>query len=108
MFSGTYTATVGSETTVFECIPPGPGKLTGYISLQNLASGDSITFREYITVDGSNYVLVDTIGIVYDSSMSKVVKIEEMLLSRTCKLKVTGQQHTGTARDFPWVYGVSA
>lgn len=105
MFSGTYTSTVGSETTVFEVTVPGDAILVGHIDTSALQSGDVITFYGYIAVDGSNYRLKESVTLKNEQAMP-VLEIEQTLCGAAQKVKITAKQTAGTARQFPYSYGV--
>lgn len=113
--TGTYTATVGSETEVFNTssVVTSPQNIFIRIFLTNLASGDNITFYVYQQDNAGTYRLVDSIqcsSLGYwrtgflSPNPSKVLVLDGMYVSNTAHIKVTGKQTSGTARQFPWKY----
>jgi hypothetical protein len=77
--------------------------LEGQISLQNLASGDTIILRIYIAVDGTNRVKSDEI--TFNGPVSiPVVRIPATTLAYNAKARITITQTTGTLRAIPYSF----
>jgi hypothetical protein len=103
MPQGTYTATVGSETTVFETDVTTPATFYAEIGLGNLQTDEAITFYLYKKVDGANYLLADSV--LVKNPLLKVLRVEESYIGPSHgQLKVTAKQWNGTARIFPWIW----
>jgi hypothetical protein len=73
----------------------------GQISLQNLASGDTVIVRTYVAVDGTNQKKTDekTFSGVQDIS---VVRIPAVTLAYNAKFRLTVTQTAGTLRAYPY------
>ena len=93
---------LNTETTVVE-IPAQTDDyiVEGYISLQNLASGDTVVIREYIAVDGVNYV--QFVSVTYSGAVENpAVRFHAKLFTYNMKYKVTVTQTGGTLRSYPY------
>jgi len=75
----------------------------GQISLQNMASGDSVEIRVYIAVDGTNQVLSDKMTFTGAQEIP-VVRIVAHSLLYNAKFRVTVKQTAGTLRAFPYAF----
>ena len=77
--------------------------LEGQISLQNLASGDTVVLRIYIAVDGTNRVKSDEI--TFNGPVSiPVVRIPATTLAYNAKARITVTQTAGTLRAIPYSF----
>jgi len=90
------------ETTVIEIA----GELEeymveGYIDVSQLQSGDSITIREYIAVDGVNYNTYITLTLT-GPQQDPVLRFHTKTLLRNMKYKITITQTSGTIRTFKY------
>jgi hypothetical protein len=76
----------------------------GYLSLRNLASGDTVVLREYIAVDGVNYDLFIP-PMQYNGPVdAPAIRFHMKLLTYNMKYKVTITQTSGTIRSFPYAF----
>jgi len=75
----------------------------GQISLQNLASGDTVIIRTYIAVDGTNQVKVDE-ATFSGAQTIPVVRIPATTVAYNGKFRVTITQTAGTLRAFPYTF----
>jgi len=75
----------------------------GYVSLQNMADGDSVEIKVYIAVDGSNQVLSDKMRFT-DKQEIPVVRVLTHVLPYNAKFRVTVTQTAGTLRSFPYAF----
>jgi len=75
--------------------------LEGQISLQNLASGDTVILRTYLAVDGTNQVKSDELTFSGAQSIP-VVRIPAITFAYNAKPKITVTQTTGTLRSYPY------
>jgi len=75
--------------------------LEGYISLQNLASGDQVVIKVYLAVDGTNQVLSDKMTFS-DVQEIPVVRIPALTLPYNAKPRITITQTAGTVKAFPY------
>jgi len=75
----------------------------GFISLQNLASGDTVVIRTYIAVDGSNQVKSDELTFTGAPTIF-VVRVPAITLAYNSKIRVTVTQTAGTLRAFPYTF----
>jgi hypothetical protein len=75
----------------------------GQISLQNLASGDTVVIRTYIAVDGTNRVKVDE-ATFSGAQTIPVVRIPATTVAYNGKFRVTITQTAGTLRAFPYTF----
>jgi hypothetical protein len=93
---------LNTETTVVEFTAQNDTYIVeGWIDLGNLASGDSVTIKEYIAVDGTNYRTYATVpysGVVSDP----IIRFHSKQLCKSMKYKVTITQTAGTLRSFPY------
>jgi hypothetical protein len=77
--------------------------LEGQISLQNLASGDTVVVKIYLAVDGTNQVLSDTM--TFNGPVSvPVVRIPATTLAYNILPRVTVTQTAGTLRAIPYSF----
>jgi hypothetical protein len=103
-----YTGTVSpsalnSETTVVEITAQSDTYIVeGWIDLGALASGDAVTIKVYVAVDGTNYRTYATVS--YPGPVSDpIIRFHSMQLCKTMKYKVTITQTAGTTlRSFPY------
>jgi len=102
-----YTGTVSpsalnTETTVVEVGAQSDDYIVeGWIDLSALASGDAVTVREYVAVDGTNYRTFATVP--YSGPVSDpIVRFHAKILTYNMKYKVTVTQSSGTLRSFPY------
>jgi len=77
--------------------------LEGQISLQNLASGDTVVLRVYIAVDGVNRVKSDEITLSGPVAVP-VVRIPATTLAYNAKPRITATQTSGTLRSIPYSF----
>ena len=77
--------------------------IEGYVSLQNMASGDSVELKVYIAVDGVNQILADRVTFT-DAQDKPVVRIVAHTLPYNAKFRVTVTQNAGTLRAFPYAF----
>jgi len=102
-YSGSVTPpSLNVETTVIEIA----GELEeymveGYIDVSQLQSGDSITIREYIAVDGVNYNTYITLTLT-GAQQDPVLRFHTKTLLRNMKYKITITQTSGTIRTFKY------
>jgi hypothetical protein len=75
--------------------------LEGFISLRNLASGDSVILRSYVAVDGTNQDKSDELSFSGAQSIP-VVRIPATTLAYNAKPRITVTQTAGTLRAFPY------
>jgi len=75
----------------------------GQVSLQNMASGDSVELKVYIAVDGTNQVLSDKLTFT-DAQDIPVVRVVAHTLLYNAKFRVTVNQTAGTLRAFPYSF----
>ena len=75
----------------------------GYVSLQNMAAGDSVEIKVYIAVDGANQVLSDKMTFS-DAQDIPVVRVLAHVLPYNAKFRVTVTQTAGTLRAFPYAF----
>ena len=75
--------------------------LEGQISLQNMASGDTVVIKVYLAVDGTNRVLADKM--TFNGAQEiPVVRIPAITLAYNAKPRITITQTAGTIRSFPY------
>jgi len=77
--------------------------IEGAVSLQNLASGDTVVINVYIAVDGANQKLVDTWTFTGAQSVP-VVRIVAHTIPYNGKFRVTVKQTAGTLRAYPYYF----
>jgi len=102
-YSGTATpSALNAETDLINLgTYEGPIMLEGYVDLRNMQSGDSVTLRLYVAVDGSTRSKADEV--VVDSPPSvPVVRLITMTLRKEAQPRVTITQTAGTLRSFPY------
>jgi hypothetical protein len=75
--------------------------LEGFISLRNLASGDSVILRSYVAVDGTNQDKSDELSFSGAQNIP-VVRIPATTLAYNAKPRITVTQTAGTLRAFPY------
>jgi hypothetical protein len=75
----------------------------GQIDLVNLASGDAVTLKVYIAVDGINQRLSDSQSFSGAQSIP-VVRVPAHTLLSNGKFRVTITQTSGTLRSFPYSF----
>ncbi|TDA41334.1 MAG: hypothetical protein DSO07_05125 [Thermoproteota archaeon] len=77
--------------------------LEGQISLQNLASGDTVVVRIYIAVDGTNRVKSDEM--TFNGPVSiPVLRIPATTLAANTQPRITVTQTAGTLRAIPYSF----
>jgi hypothetical protein len=93
------------ETTVVEITAQSDDYMVeGYLSLRNLASGDSVILWEYIAVDGVNYDIFIP-PVQYDGPVdAHAIRFHMKLLAYNMKYKVTITQTSGTIKSFPYAF----
>jgi len=104
-FVGTVTLTaLDVETTVIEITGATDDYLVeGYIDLSELSSGDKVTIKEYIAVDGINYKTF--INTEFSAPLAEsVIRFHTKTLLYNHKYKVTITQTSGTLRSFPFAF----
>jgi len=77
--------------------------IEGAIDLSQMASGDSVTIRVYIAVDGENQQLADELTFS-DAQSIPVVRVVAHTLPYNAKFRVTITQTAGTLRSFPYYF----
>jgi hypothetical protein len=75
--------------------------IEGFISLRNMASGDSVILRSYVAVDGTNQDKVDELSFSGAQNIP-VVRIPATTLAYNAKPRITVTQTAGTLRAFPY------
>jgi len=75
----------------------------GQISLQNMASGDTVVIRTYIAVDGTAQKLVDQITLTGTQAVP-VVRIPSCTVAYNGKFRATINQTAGTLRSYPYTF----
>ena len=104
-YTGTKTpSALNTETTIVEITAQADDYIVeGYIDLGALASGDSVTVKEYIAVDGANYKTYATV--TYSGAVSDpIIRFHAKTLYKNMKYKVTVTQTAGTLRSFPYAF----
>jgi hypothetical protein len=102
-YSGAVTpSALNTETTVVEIGAQSDDYMVeGHVDLGALASGDAVTIKEYIAVDGTNYRTFATAA--YSGPVSDpIVRFHAKQLLYSMKYKVTVTQTSGTLRSFPY------
>jgi hypothetical protein len=106
-YAGSVTpSALNTETTVLDL--PAQAEaflLEGYVSCQNLASGETAVVRMYVAVDGANRVVYDEVTVSGDYAQ-KVVHFTAMNLRKNALPRVTVTQTAGTLRAFPYWFVV--
>jgi len=102
-YSGQVTPpSLNTETTVIEIAGEDEEYMVeGYIDVSQLQSGDSITIREYIAVDGVNYNTYITLTLT-GAQQDPVLRFHTKTLLRNMKYKITITQTSGTLRTFKY------
>jgi len=77
--------------------------IEGQVSLQNMASGDTVVIKVYIAVDGVTQVLSDKMTFS-DAQEIPVVRVVAHTLLYNAKFRVTITQTAGTLRSFPYSF----
>jgi len=75
--------------------------IEGQISLQNMASGDTVIIRTYIAVDGTNQVKSGEMTFTGAQEIP-VVRIPAATLAYNAKFRLTITQTAGTLRSYPY------
>ena len=103
-YRGTVTLSVGTEVTIVEVGTQANEYIVeGWIDLGNLQSGDDVTVKEYVKVDGVNYRLFVATG--YSGPVSEpIIRFHSKTLCKDFSYKVTITQTSGTARDVPYCF----
>jgi hypothetical protein len=93
------------ETTVVEITAQSDDYMVeGYISLRNLANGDTVVLREYVAVDGQNYDLFIPPTQYNGPVDAPVIRFHMKLFTYNMKYKLTITQTSGTIRSFPYAF----
>ena len=93
------------ETTIIEITAQIDDYMVeGYISLRNLAGGDTVVIKEYIAVDGQNYDLFIPPTQYNGPVDAPVIRFHMKLLTYNMKYKATITQIAGTLRSFPYAF----
>jgi hypothetical protein len=93
---------LNTETTVVEITAQSDDYIVeGWIDLGALASGDTVTIRVYVAVDGTNYRLYASFSFSGPVS-NPIIRFHSMQLCYNMKYKVTITQTSGTLRSFPY------
>lgn len=88
------------ETTIFEVYAETKQYIVeGYISLQEMQSGDSVIIREYLATDGTNYQKYAELALVGVQS-EPTISIHTKMLNPQVKYRLTITQKSGTVRRF--------
>ena len=102
-YTGSVTPSALNAETVVVDIPAQSDDyiVEGYIDLSALASGDAVTIKEYVAVDGVNYRTYATVS--YSGPVSDpIVRFHAKILTYNMKYRVTVTQTSGTLRSFPY------
>ena len=75
----------------------------GTISLRNMATGDGVTLRIYVAVDGVTQDIVDEVSFSGPQSIP-VVRVPATTVPYNGKFRVTVMQTAGTPRSFPYAF----
>jgi len=95
---------LNTEVVIVEITPQSDDYIVeGYIDLGNMNSGDAVTIKEYIAVDGSNYRPFER-STYYDKQERPIVRFHTKMLYKSMKYKVTLNQIAGTLRSFPYFF----
>jgi hypothetical protein len=95
---------LNQETTVVELGPfSDDWMVEGYIDLSGLQSGDTVKVKEYVALDGANYILLYS-ATVTGPATEPAVRFHTKTLLSTMKYKVTVTQTSGTARNTPYYF----
>jgi len=104
-YTGTASpSALNTETTVVEITAQNDTYIVeGWMDLRNLASGDAVTIKVYVAVDGTTYspFIIQTYSGVVGYP---VVRFHSVQLSKNMKYKVTITQTSGTLRSFPYSF----
>jgi len=103
--NGTLTlSSLNTETTVFSY---SGGQTTviieGWISLQNMQTGDITIVTVYITVDGTNYYVFLQRTFAGPVDMP-ILRIHTIQIPPGMGIKITINQITGTPRSYPYYF----
>jgi hypothetical protein len=77
--------------------------LEGFVSLRNMAAGDSVVLRIYVAVDGVTQDKSDELSFSGAQAVP-VVRIPATTLAYNSKPRVTVTQTAGTLRSFPYTF----
>jgi hypothetical protein len=103
-YTGTVTpSALNAETTVVEILSQSDDYIVeGWIDLGALASGDAVTIKEYVAVDGVNYRTFATVP--YSGPIpDPIIRFHAKILTYNMKYKVTVTQTAGaTLKSFPY------
>lgn len=99
--SGTLTATVGTEQTIWESTTA-VGTYQLVVNLANLASGEQVELKVYRKVLGADASPSLYLQHTYTGVMRDPVVITTPVLT-TKHIRFTLKQTNGTGRSFPWV-----
>jgi hypothetical protein len=95
---------LGTETNIINLASQTDAYIVeGQIDLVNLASGDAVTLKVYIAVDGTNQRLSDSQSFSGAQSIP-VVRVPAHTLLSNGKFRVTITQTTGTLRSYPYSF----
>jgi hypothetical protein len=92
------------ETSVVSISPQSDDYVVeGYINLSQLQTGDYVTIREYIALDGTNYYTYITAS--YAAPVADpIIRFHSKTLPYNAAYKVTVTQTAGTLRSFPYSF----
>lgn len=100
---GSHTPTgLNVEGAVVEITSNKPFFIQGYISLKNLAGGDSVTLREYIDIDNDGVYEKYITRTYTDAQEDDLIRFHQKIAKY--KYKVTIEQTAGTIRSFPYYF----
>jgi hypothetical protein len=97
-------SSLNTETTVFSFSGGSTDAIIeGWISLQNMQSGDITTVTVYVTVDGTNYYVF--LQRTFAGPVSNpIMRIHTLQIPPGMGIKVTINQVSGTARSYPYYF----
>jgi hypothetical protein len=94
---------LNTETTVVEITAQSDDYMVeGWIDLGNLASGDTVVIKEYVSVDGTNYRLFIPSTTYNGPVDAPAIRFHTKQFTYNMKYKVTITQTAGTLRSFPY------
>ncbi|RLI87287.1 MAG: hypothetical protein DRP01_02210 [Archaeoglobales archaeon] len=101
---GSVTPPLDTETDIINLADQSDDYIIeGQIDLSNMASGDKVTIKVYIAVDGTNQRLSDQITFSGAQTIP-VVRIMAHTIPYNGKFRVTITQTEGTSRSFPYTF----
>jgi len=97
-------SSLNTETTVFSYSGGQTDAIIeGWISLQNMQSGDITIVTVYVTVDGTNYYVFLQRTFAGPVN-SPILRIHTLQIPPNMGIKVTINQISGTARSYPYYF----